>query len=64
MEVLGVPGLSLDWVVHIKRQGIVNSMGVLSKGYRKRRPWEAGETVDHKGCWRSHIKNLNLLVTL
>lgn len=28
------------------------------------RCWEAGETADHKGFWRSHIRNLYLLVTL
>lgn len=43
---------------------IVDSMGVLSKGYKKRRPWGVGETAHHKACWGSHIKNLNLLVTL
>lgn len=25
---------------------------------------DAGETVSHKGCWKTHIRNLNLLVPL
>lgn len=28
------------------------------------RCWEAGETIEHKGCWGSHIMNSHLLVIL
>ena len=28
------------------------------------RPWEVRETVYHKGCWESRIRNLHLLMTL
>ena len=43
---------------------LVNSAGVIFKCHMRGRHWEAGETVDHKGYWESHIRNLILFVTL
>ena len=36
---------------------LVNSAGVIFKCHMRGRHWEAGETVDHKGYWESHIRN-------
>ena len=50
-----------------KRRILVRSMGVLSKAHTVLgggRPWEVRETVYHKGCWESRIRNLHLLMTL
>ena len=33
-------------------------------GWGRRRPREAEETVDHKGCWGSHLRNLYLPAAL
>lgn len=30
----------------------------------EKRPWKAKETVDHKGHWGSHIRNLHLFMSL
>lgn len=72
MSLLGSPGgmfwvpcLRLDWSIQTKNSRVsISPVGVLSTGHTRGRPGVAGETVDHKGCGGSHIRNLHLLVTL
>ena len=63
-----VPGLRPDWSIQTKRARVLINptkvLLVLSKEHIRGRHWEAGEIVDHKGCWGSHIRNLHFLVTL
>lgn len=40
------------------RKILVSPTEFLAKEYMRGRFWEAGETVNHKGCWQSHIRNL------
>ena len=40
---------------------LVSFRGVLSKA--DTRPWEAGEGVNHRGHWESHMRNSLLQVT-
>lgn len=62
---LWVFGLRLDQSIQIKKSKVLVSFPeVLSKGYKRGRPWEAKGTIDHKGCWENHIRTLHLLVTL
>ena len=42
---------------------LVSPMGIFSKECIRGWPWEAGETVEHKGDWRSQVRNLYLLET-
>lgn len=42
---------------------LIGSTGVLFKRQMRGKCLEAGETVDHKGYWESHIRNLHLLMT-
>lgn len=59
MECFGVSGLRPGWSHQTKESRIlVSSMRVYSKGCTRGRPREAGKTVDHKGCWGSHVRNL------
>lgn len=40
-------------------------MDVLSKEFvRHTGTWEAGDSIDHGGCWRRCIKNIQLLIIL
>lgn len=64
MESFGLPGLGLDPSIQTKRAVLlVSSMGVLVKGHIGIQVLEAGETVDHKGCWESPDRHLYVLVT-
>ena len=45
---------------HKSRVLLSSGEGFLSKGDTRGKSREAGETVYHKGHWRSHIRNLTL----
>lgn len=65
MECFEVPRLSLDWSIQSKKVRVfVSFLGLLPKGHARRRPWEMGEIVYHKGDWGSHVRDFHLLVTL
>lgn len=62
---LWVFGLRLDQSIQTKKSRVLVSFPeVLSKGYKRGRPWEAKGTIDYKGCWENHIRTFHLLVTL
>ena len=62
MEGLGFPWVRLDWSTQTKKSKVfLNSTGVLSKGCIRARHWDTGESIDHQGCWGSHIRNLHSL---
>ena len=63
-NVLEFPSQGCVYQFKPKVQDLVSPTRVLARGCKRRRPWEAKETVDHKGCWGSHISNLYLPVTL
>lgn len=47
-----------NWSIQTQMSGVlVSSTGILSKGHTRGRPWEVGETVDHKSYWGSHTRN-------
>ena len=59
MEQFGVPTLRLVLVKSNQKSGIfISPVEVLYKRYVRGRYWEAEETVDHKGYWGNHIRNL------
>lgn len=53
-EGFGVPELRLDWTSQTKTCEIL----VSSREHTRGRPWEVEETVAHKACLGSHIRNL------
>lgn len=59
-----LPGLRLDLSIQRKKSGVlVNSVGEgwVSSSVHK---GEVGENVYVRSCWKSHIRNLHLLVFL
>lgn len=61
MKCFGASGLSPDWSVHTKKNGVlVSSIGVLSKGHVR----EGGRDSASQGHWGSPVRSLQLLVTL
>ena len=51
-------------LVNSKELGFGKPRRNLIEEVHRTRHWEAGMTIDHSGCWGSHIRNLHLLVTL